>query len=107
MPAGPDAHPAGPPVRGALRDGTRVRGRPAGVTDTHLALDCPGVKETVRLPLAEVRSVVQAKPGDIHTIPAADGRVGRLEADGLALAGRLVAGNGPAGRLFWRPDQSS
>lgn len=103
----PAPPPPGPPAsraaRVVLRDGTRVSGRPTGVADAHLTLDCPGVQEPIRLPLAAVRSVVLVQP-TAKAAQVANGRGGRLEADGLSLPGRLEGGDVPAGGLLWRPE---
>lgn len=87
------------PLRVALRDGTRVSGRPDKIDDTHLTLACPGVREPLRLPLADVRSLIPLRSANAAEPP--EGRPGRLEADGVRLPGRLV---GDGTRLVWHPD---
>jgi thiol-disulfide isomerase/thioredoxin len=102
-------------LRVAYRDGSRFSGTPTRIEDTHLTLACPGVKEALRLPLAELRSLIVLRPGEGPVLSTA-GRPGRLEMDGISLKGRLVDGSekkgaGPLGAselgircLVWHPD---
>ena len=102
---GPPATPRA--LRVVLRDGTRVSGTPDRVEDTHLTLTCPGIKDTLRIPLAAARALIPLRPGEGPARPAVAGRPGRLEMDGLSLTGRLVGGGEPAaGGLVWHPDVS-
>jgi thiol-disulfide isomerase/thioredoxin len=103
---GPEPAPAAQPFRVVYRDGSRFNGTLTRVEDAHLALTCPGIKEPLRLPLADVRSLVPPRPTESPAAQSVAGKPGRLEADDLRLIGRLVAGSdlADAGRLVWRPD---
>jgi thiol-disulfide isomerase/thioredoxin len=100
----------GPPSRSTLRlvyrDGSRFSGTLTRIEDTHLTLACPGVKELLRLPLAELRSVISLRLGERPPPPPVAGKRGRLEMEGVSLKGRLVTGKGPADAscLVWHPD---
>jgi thiol-disulfide isomerase/thioredoxin len=102
--------PADPKVPRTLRvvnrDNSRFSGTLTRAEDGRLTLSCPGVKELLRLPLADVRSLIPLRHGAAAAVPVAAGKPGRLEAEGLNLKGRLVGGNAPpdAGRLVWQPD---
>jgi thiol-disulfide isomerase/thioredoxin len=115
--------PADPPLpqtlRVVYRDGSRFSGTLTRVEDGRLALTCPGVKEPLRLPLAEarsliplplplaeVRSLIPLPHGKGADAPPAAGRAGRLELEGVSLKGRLVSDDAQpdSGRLVWHPD---
>src|SRR5439155_25744497 len=74
--------------------------------DTNLTLTCPGVKEPLRLPLAELRSLISLRPGEGPPAPSVAGKAGRLEIEGVNLKGRLVNGSEQpdASCLVWHPD---
>lgn len=89
-------------------EGARFSGTLARIEDAHLTLNCPGVKEPVRLALAELRSLIPLRAAVGPNAPAGGGRPGRLELEGLNLKGRLVDGGDKAGPgcLAWHPDLS-
>ena len=102
-----DSIPTSPrTLRVAYRDGSRFSGTPTRIEDGHLTLACPGVKESLRLPLAGVRSLIVLQHAENPVTPSVEGRPGRLEMDGVNLKGRLVDGNDKPGVscLMWRPD---
>jgi thiol-disulfide isomerase/thioredoxin len=112
-------------LRVVLRDGSRLSGTATRIEDTHLTLTCPGIKESLRLALADVRTLIPLRGAESSAgaekkqsaigraeRPEADGdilkgRAGRLEADGVILKGRLIVSGQPeGGALVWRPDLS-
>jgi thiol-disulfide isomerase/thioredoxin len=105
-PADAAAGNSGRTLRLVYRDGSRFSGTPTRIEDTHVTLACPGVTESLRLPLAELRSLIALRHGKGPTTPPVEGRPGRLEADGLHLPGRLVPGaeQPDASCLVWHPD---
>lgn len=93
-------------LRVVYRDGSRLSGTPTRIEDAHVNLNCPGVKEPLRLPLDGVRSLIPLWRGGGVETPSPAGRLGRLELDGLRLKGWLADASGPqdAGGLVWHPD---
>jgi thiol-disulfide isomerase/thioredoxin len=105
-------------LRVTYRDGSRFSGALVRIEDGHLTLACPGVKEPLRLPLADVRSLIalrmespsvaeaQSLNALGHRVLPAAGRAGRLEMDGVRMGGRLVdpSSRRDAGCLVWHPD---
>src|SRR5207245_8459955 len=93
-------------LRITYRDGSRLTGTLTRIEDTHLTLTCPGVKEPLRLPLAELRSLIVLRHTEATTVPAVAGKPGRLEMEGISLKGRLVDGSEQpdASCLVWHPD---
>jgi thiol-disulfide isomerase/thioredoxin len=93
-------------LRVVYRDGSRFSGTLTRLEDGHLTLRCPGVKEPLRLPLADLRSLVALRQRSGPAVPAAAGKPGRLELDGVRLKGRLVDGAEQPGAscLVWHPD---
>ncbi len=71
----------------------------------NLVLKVPGVSETLRLPVAGLRSLVILTQAEMEP-PAKDEWTGRLEIPGVRLAGKLVdAAEKPgASCLAWQPD---
>lgn len=105
-PAQPDD--AGPrTLRVECRDGSRFSGAATKIEDDHVTVADPGIAEPVRLPLAEVRSLVPLRHGHGPTVATADARPGRLEADGLTLKGRIVDAGGRPDVVMWQPDLAS
>ncbi len=101
--------PADPETRRTLRvvyrDGTRFSGTPTRIDDGNLTLNCPGINEALRLPLADVRSLIPLRHGERPVVPVFAGRSGRLEMEGLSLKGQLVGDDGQSeGSLTWHPD---
>jgi len=90
------------------RDGTRLSGRVTRIEDAHVTLTCPGVKEPLRLPLAELRSLVQRERSDKPARVSVTGPSGRLEMNGVRLKGKLLPGRAQpkASCLVWHPDLS-
>ncbi len=64
--------------------------------------------EPLRLPMAELRSLVVLKRQNSTSVLASDGRMGILEMNGVRLRGQLVDGHEEtdASCLVWRPEQS-
>jgi thiol-disulfide isomerase/thioredoxin len=93
-------------LRVVYRDGSRFSGTLKRIEETHLTLTCPGVREPLRLPLAELRSLIALRHGEAPTVPSVAGKPGRLEMDGVNLKGRLVNGSEQpdASCLVWHPD---
>ena len=91
-------------LRVVYRDGTRISGTPTRIEDTHLTLTCPGAKEPLRLPLAELRSMIALRHSEAPAVPSLTGKPGRLEMEGLSLKGRLVDGNEQQDAGCRRPD---
>jgi len=91
-------------VRAAYVDGTQFSGDLDKVENGALVMTIPGVKESLRLPLTGLRSLVVLKHPDEPPL-ARDGSTGRLEIDGLRLPGKLVDGREQPGSscLTWRP----
>jgi thiol-disulfide isomerase/thioredoxin len=106
-PAAAAKAPADRSLRVVYRDGTRLTGSVTRIDDAALTLTCPGVTEPLRLPLADMRSLVPLRYSD--PAPAAvAGKAGRLEMDGVSLKGRLVDGAADphSSCLVWNPDLS-
>jgi peroxiredoxin len=93
-------------VRIAYRDGSRFSGMLSRVEDKHITLACPGVKEPLRLAVADLRSLIGLQHGGSPAGQAVTGKAGRLELDGVSLKGRLVSGTEQPGTscLVWHPD---
>jgi thiol-disulfide isomerase/thioredoxin len=106
--AAPDAtgQREAPPMRVVSRDGSCLSGWVTRIEDKQLSLVCPGIKEELRLPLADLRRVSALHSGKRPPVPQKDGQQGRLEMDGLSLRGRLVAGSDQqrASCLRWHSD---
>ena len=92
-------------VRLSLRDGSRFSGVVDRVEDGHVTLASPGLRDPLRVPLADLRGIMAPRPGKVRP-PAAVGKAGKLEADGLSLKGWLVGGSETpqASCLVWRPE---
>ena len=92
-------------VRVALQDGSRLSGTLEKVEKGALHLTVPGVRETLRLPSAGLRSLIALKPSIIPTEMEKPPLSGRLELDGVRLNGRLIDGRERAGAscLVWQP----
>jgi thiol-disulfide isomerase/thioredoxin len=93
-------------LRVAYRDGSRFTGTPVRIEAGRVTIACLSVKETLRLPLAEVRSLIAIGHGETPPAPSVAGRPGRLELEGVSLKGRIVDGGerGDAGHLMWQPE---
>ncbi len=106
----PPATKAERTLRVVLRDGSRISGTPTRLENTHLTLACPGIKESLRFPHADIRSLTPLRVGESsvaeHSEQAAHGRPGQLATDDVSLKGRLVGGGAQkgAGALVWQPD---
>jgi thiol-disulfide isomerase/thioredoxin len=89
-----------------FHDGSRFSGRLTGIEESHLTLACPGIREPLRLPLAEVRALVTLAKQQAPPPPDLPGRAGRLEMAGLQIKGRLLDGDErpDASCLVWQPE---
>ncbi len=94
-------------IRVVYDDGTRLSGTLEKVENSSLVMSVPGVHQPVRLPTAGLRSVIVTRRNNDRP-PARSDVTGRLEAEGLRLAGRLVDGAATpdASCLVWEPLQS-
>jgi peroxiredoxin len=94
-------------VRLALHDGTRLSGDWLGVEKGKALLAVPGVTGSLRIPLADLRSLVP--PREVHR--PGDGALAtpRLEAEGVHLGGDLIDGVERPGAscLVWKPSGSA
>ena len=102
-------NPAAAPrnLRVVLRDGSRISGTVTRLENTQLTLACPGMKESLRFPFGEIRSLTPLRMGETPAAkaePEIAGRTGQLEADNVSLKGKLVSG--AVGSMMWRPDLS-
>lgn len=88
------------------RDGSLLSGELIRVEDTHLSLACPSVREPLRLPLTGLRSLIALAPEIDSAASPRDGRLARLEMEGVRLTGRLVNGQREpdASCLVWFPN---
>jgi peroxiredoxin len=97
-------------LRVVLRDGSRISGKVTRIENTHFTLTSPSIKESLRFPIAEIRSLTPLRIGEVvgNAEQAAGGRSSLLETDGVSLKGRLISGGAQtgAGALVWRPDLS-
>jgi len=91
-------------IRVVYQDGSRLSGNLDKVEKGALVLTIPGVKESPRLPVAGLRSLLVLKEPD-QTPLARDESTGRLELDGLRLPGKLVDAHEQPGSssLAWQP----
>ncbi len=102
-------------ARALFHDGTQVSGDLLKVAEGHLWIKSAAIRESLRLPVAGLRSVIsprhesaawqRSEPAAADAGKDADGRLGSLEVEGVRLRGRLV--DGQAGReascLVWKP----
>lgn len=93
-------------LRVVSRDGSHWSGLLTRIEDTHLTLTCPSFREPLRLPLADLRSLVVLQPGKSPRPPSVAGKRGWLEMEGVHLKGQLVKGDEQPGAscLRWQPD---
>lgn len=93
-------------LRVVYRDGTRFSGTLTRIEGGRLTLACAGVKDSLKLPLSDVASLVPAR--QVVESPLGKGRSGRLEMDGVHIAGALVGDEGQAGpgHLVWLADSA-
>ena len=100
-----DEKPEG--LRAVYRDGSRYTGKLQRVEKGNLVFKLPGIAESLRLPVAGLRSLVilTQEEGDA---PVKDESTGRLEIHGVQLAGKLVDAVTKEGAtcLAWRPAAS-
>ena len=96
-----DARPR--PIRALYQDGMQLSGELLKIADGALWLSSPSIKDTLRMPVEGLRSLIVAR----HEAPApADiGPIGLLELDGLRLRDRLIEGEETdvATCLVWQP----
>ena len=93
-------------VRAVALDGARLSGEWLKVENGELWLTVPGVRETPRVPLAGLRSLVVLRRAPALGVKQKS--TGLLELEGLRLPGRLVeAGDEPGSTpLAWHPTES-
>jgi thiol-disulfide isomerase/thioredoxin len=103
-----DARPSGAAMRVAMNDGACLSGTLEKVGKGQLSLSCPGITESVAVPIANVQSIV-VLTHDSFT-PQEAGRTGRLELEGVRLKGCLTeshdTANADASCLVWHPQSS-
>jgi peroxiredoxin len=93
-------------IRAVYQDGSRLSGELTKVEGGSLAIKVPGIEESLKLPIAGLRSVVvlshEAAESKSATMP-------RLETDGVSLVGRLEDGREGPGMscLVWHPAGSA
>src|SRR5205823_1499029 len=89
-------------IRAVYQDGSRLSGELVKVENNAVALTVPEVKESLRLPLAGLRSLVVLRH---ETLPLKIASAARLELEGIHLTGRLVDGRERPGAscLAWHP----
>ena len=94
-------------LRVVYQDGSRYSGELQRIEKAALVLKVPGVSETLKLPLAGLRSLVVLSVAEAEA-HARDESSGRLEIPGIRLAGKLVDGNEKPGSscLTWQPISS-
>ena len=105
--AGADAQSeADRPLRAMCHDGSRLGGEILKIENGQVLLKVPGIRETPGLPLSVIRSIVTLKQKTASK-PVSDSPqpTGRLEFDGVKLAGQLADGREKPGSpcLAWRP----
>jgi peroxiredoxin len=91
-------------MRAVYQDGSRLSGDLDKIEKGALVLTVGGVKEPLRVPVAGLRSLLVLQQADQTPLPK-DDATGRLELDGLRLAGKLVDGRAQPGSssLAWQP----
>src|SRR5262245_21865894 len=102
----PADRPAPGTLRVVYRDGSRFSGTLTRIDDGRLTLICAGMKGPVRLPLADVSSLVPAPQNIEPAAQSRGGRSGRLEMEGVSLSGQLVDDEKrpDSGHLVWLAD---
>ncbi len=95
-------------LRAVYQDGTQLSGTVTRIDEGHMSLTSDGIREPLRLPTADLRSLVVLDRSGAAPAPPPDGRVGRLELADAQLVGRLVTGReqGDASCLVWQPQHS-
>ncbi len=93
-------------LRAVYIDGARYSGELLKIENGSLSMAVPGIKETLHLPIAGLRSLLVMRH-DEKAQPRTVG-AGRLELDGLSLPGELVDGQSRAGAscIVWKPLES-
>ncbi len=93
-------------IRAVYQDGSRVSGDLTRVEADSVGLKVPGVEESLKLPIAGLRSLVTLAR-EVSEVKAAT--MPRLETDGIRLVGRLEDGREAPGVscLVWHPAGSS
>ncbi len=102
-----DAPPAAV-LRVAMNDSACLSGKLEKVSQHQLRMSCPGIAETVAVPVDRLQSIIMLSH-DSFT-PQEAGRTGRLELEGVRLKGSLTdshdSTNGDASCLVWHPQSS-
>ncbi len=81
--------------------GTRVSGELLKVEQGKVSLQSPGIRETLAVPVSDLYCL--AMGNENVAPPQTEGRLGRLEADGVSLQGCLTDSSGADSPLVWRP----
>ncbi len=94
-------------VRIALQNGSWLGGTIEKVEDGQLHLTTPGITETLRIPVADIRSLALTSPTTASTEKTP--LTGRLELEGVRLDGHLVPSRDRPGALClaWEPRKST
>ena len=91
-----------------MNDSACLSGKLEKVSQHQLRMSCPGIAETVAVPVDRLQSIIMLSH-DSFT-PQEAGRTGRLELEGVRLKGSLTdshdSTNGDASCLVWHPQSS-
>jgi thiol-disulfide isomerase/thioredoxin len=95
-------------VRVVYQDGTRLSGELLRVDEARLQFHHPAVLQELSLPRENLQALVGLKEKPTAPQETVEGRAGRLELEGVTLAGRLTNGRKQpdASCLAWHPDIS-
>jgi thiol-disulfide isomerase/thioredoxin len=95
-------------IRAVYQDGTQLSGTATRIDDDRLSLTNDSIREPLRLPLAELRSLVVLERPNAAPVLASESRIGMLDMNGVRLRGQLTGGTEKpdASCLVWRPEQS-
>ena len=98
-------------LRAVHHSGLRISGDLVKVEANNVWIKCPGIREDVAFPVAELQALTVLDPRDVslasteHPKPAT--RLGRLDVEGCSLHGSLVESPKHAGCcLVWQPTRS-
>jgi peroxiredoxin len=97
--------PAERKLRVVYRDGSRLSGTLAQLGDKQLTLNCPDVKEPLKVAVADLQTLIGLQSESKTQAVAGAGRLGKLKLAGASLDGRLVdSPDGKTGAMTWQPE---